>query len=111
MIYKIFRSHEWQALQTQGNTNGAPIDIADGYIHFSTASQVRETADKYFVNIAGLYLAAVDIDTLGSDVVWEVSRGGAKFPHLYACLWLSDVVWCLPMTLAEGRHQFPDQMV
>lgn len=111
IIYKILRSAEWQALQTQGDTAGAPIDLADGYIHFSTASQAKETADKHFVSIEGLYLAAVDIEALGNDVVWEVSRGGAKFPHLYARLRLSDVIWCLPLPLAEGRHQFPDQMV
>ena len=60
MIYKIFRSNEWQDLQAQGDTAGAPIDLADGYIHFSTASQAQETADKHFVSIEGLYLAAVE---------------------------------------------------
>ena len=111
IIYKILRSTEWQTLQAQGDTAGAPIDLADGYIHFSTASQAKETADKHFVSVEGLYLAAVDIEALGNDVVWEVSRCGAKFPHLYARLRLNDVIWCLPLPLAEGRHQFPDQMV
>ena len=111
IIYKIFRSDEWLALQAQGDTAGAPIDLVDGYIHFSTASQAQETAEKHFASMEGLYLAAVNIEALGNDVVWEVSRGGAKFPHLYARLQLSDVVWCLPLPLAEGRHQFPDQMV
>ena len=111
IIYKIFRSDEWLALQAQGDTAGAPIDLVDGYIHFSTASQAQETAEKHFVSMEGLYLAAVNIEALGNDVVWEVSRGGAEFPHLYARLQLSDVVWCLPLPLAEGRNQFPDQMV
>ena len=111
MIYKIFQSDEWLALQAQGDTAGAPIDLVDGYIHFSTASQAQETADKHFVNMEGLYLAAVDIKALGNYVAWEVSRGGAKFPHLYARLRLTDVVWCLALQLAKGRHQFPDQMI
>ena len=111
MIYKIFQSDEWLALQAQGDTAGAPIDLVDGYIHFSTASQAQETADKHFSGVGGLYLAAVDIKALGNNVVWEVSRGGAKFPHLYARLRLTDVVWCLPLQLAKGRHQFPDQMI
>ena len=111
MIYKIFRSDEWWALQNQGDTAGAPIDLADGYIHFSTASQAQETADKHFVGIEGLYLAAVDIEAVDNGLVWEVSRGGAKFPHLFARLRISDIVWCLPLPLVEGRHQFPNQMV
>ena len=111
MIYKIFQSDEWLALQDQGDTAGAPIDLVDGYIHFSTASQAQETADKHFVGMESLFLAAVDIKALGNDLVWEASRGGAKFPHLYARLRLTDVVWCLPLQLDQGRHQFPDQMV
>ena len=111
MIYKIFQSDEWLALQAQGDTAGAPIDLVDGYIHFSTASQAQETADKHFMHMEGLYLAAVDVEALGDDVVWEVSRGGAEFPHLYARLRLTDVVWCLALQLAKGRHQFPDQMI
>ena len=111
MIYKIFRADEWRVLQTQGNTAGAPIDLADGYIHFSTAAQAQETADKHFRGIEGLFLAAVDIKALNNGLVWEVSRGGAKFPHLFARLRISDIVWCLPLPLVEGRHQFPNQMI
>ncbi|MGY9029930.1 MAG: DUF952 domain-containing protein [Rhodobacterales bacterium] len=110
MIYKIFRSNEWQDLQAQGDTAGAPIDLADDYIHFSTATQAQETADKHFAQVEGLYLAAVDGAALGGDIKWEVSRGGAEFPHLYRRLQLDDVVWCLPLPLIDGRHKFPDQM-
>ena len=108
MIYKIFRAEEWQALQTQGKTYGAPIDLADGYIHFSTAQQAQETADKHFAGVENLFLAAVEADTLGPAIKWEVSRGGAEFPHLYDRLKLSDVLWCRPLPLVDGRHRFPE---
>ncbi|MDA8966285.1 DUF952 domain-containing protein [Planktomarina temperata] len=108
MIYKIFRAVEWQALQTQGETLGAPVDIADGYIHFSTAQQAQDTADKHFANAENLFLAAVETDALGPAIKWEVSRGGAKFPHLYATLKLTNVLWCQPLPLVDGRHKFPE---
>ena len=110
MIYKIFRAVEWQALQTQGETLGAPVDIADGYIHFSTAQQAQDTADKHFANAENLFLAAVETDTLDSAIKWEVSRGGAEFPHLYDRLKLSDVVWCQLLLMIGGRHKFPEEL-
>jgi len=110
LIYKIFRTDEWGALQAAGQTKGAPIDLADGYIHFSTASQAAETAAKHFAEAEGLWLLAVDVDTLGEDLKWEVSRGGADFPHLYRVLNLSDVLWAKPLPLINGLHQFPSEM-
>ena len=111
MIYKIFHSDEWHVLKTEGDTAGAPSDLVDGYIHFSTATQAQETADKHFTAVDGLYLAAVNSTALRGDLKWEVSRGGAEFPHLYRRLQLSDVVWCLPLPLVGGHHKFPDQMI
>ena len=111
LIYKIFRSDEWADLKDQGETQGAPIDLADGYIHFSTADQARETAAKHFAGLDGLYLAAVDTGGLGDALKWEISRGGAEFPHLYAVLKLTDVIWCNPLPLIDGVHHFPDKMV
>ena len=111
LIYKIFRADEWAQLQADGITDGAPIDLTDGYIHFSTANQARETAAKHFAGSDRLVLAAVDTDPLGSALKWEVSRGGAEFPHLYAKLKLSDVLWCDPLPLVDGVHQFPGKMV
>lgn len=108
LIYKIFRAPEWQALQEAGTTSGAPIDQADGFIHFSTAEQAGETAAKHFAGVGGLILAAVDPDTLGDALKWEPSRGGALFPHLYRNLNLSDVVWAEPLPLINDRHQFPE---
>ena len=108
-IYKILRADEWSALRAQKETKGAPIDVADGYIHFSTAEQARETAAKHFAGAEGLYLAALDSEALGDALIWEPSRGGALFPHLYGPLRLADILWCQPLPLGEdGAHRFPD---
>jgi uncharacterized protein (DUF952 family) len=107
LIYKIFRGPEWDALARDGETAGAPIDLSDGYVHFSTASQAAETAAKYFAEVDGLVLVAVDAARLGDDLRWEPSRGGDLFPHLYRHLRLDDVVWSAPLPLDGGRHRFP----
>lgn len=110
LIYKIFRSDEWQDLVAQGETSGAPIDLADGFIHFSSAEQAAETAAKHFAGAEGLVLAAVETETLGEDLKWEVSRGGALFPHLFRKLQLSEVTAHWPLPLVEGSHVFPEDM-
>ena len=97
LIYKIFRSDEWAALRRDGQTVGAPIDVADGYVHFSTAEQAAETAAKHFAGAEVLYLLAVETNTLGD----------ALFPHLYRELRISDVLWAQPLPLKDGVHQFP----
>ncbi|WP_299547115.1 DUF952 domain-containing protein [uncultured Tateyamaria sp.] len=107
LIYKIFRGPEWATLRENGVTPGAPIDVADGYVHFSTAKQAAETAAKHFADEDNLFLIAVDTDLLGSDLKWEVSRGGAEFPHLYREMRLADVHWAQPLPLEGGVHQFP----
>ncbi len=106
-IYKIFRSNEWEQLRAVGATRGAPIDIADGYVHFSTATQAAETAAKHFAGVDGLFLLCCDTDALGDVLKWEISRGDAKFPHLYRELRLDDVEWAQPLPLVNGTHQFP----
>jgi len=107
LIYKIFHTDEWQALRREGVTRGAPVDLADGYIHFSTAAQAAETAAKHFAGQDGLMLVAVEAEALGDALTWEPSRGGALFPHLYRDLRLEDVQWAQPLPLADGVHQFP----
>lgn len=107
LIYKIFRAPEWAALRTDGTTPGAPIDVADGYIHFSTAAQAAETAARHFAGQDDLFLIAVNAETLGSDLTWEPSRGGALFPHLYREMRIDDVHWAQPLPLHDGVHQFP----
>ena len=111
LIYKIFRADEWATLQADGETRGAPVDLADGFVHFSTAKQAAETAAKHFARAEGLMLLALDADGLGDALKWEVSRGGALFPHLYRVLRLSDVLWAKPLPLVDGTHQFPEEMV
>jgi uncharacterized protein (DUF952 family) len=110
MILKIFRDCEWAALQRDGETAGAPVDLADGYIHFSTPEQAAETAAKHFAGAEGLVLVAVEVEALGPALTWEVSRGGALFPHLYRRLRLADVAWAEPLPLVEGRHRFPARL-
>ena len=105
-IYKIFRSDEYETLVAKGETDGAPVDIADGYIHFSTADQVAVTASKHFAGEEGLKLLAVDSEGLGDDLRWEPSRGGALFPHLYRPLRLSDVLWVRDLPLEDGTRRF-----
>jgi uncharacterized protein (DUF952 family) len=108
LIFKIFRRPEWNELRDTGETAGAPIDLADGYVHFSTATQVAETAAKYFADQSDLVLVAVDADSLGTALKWEASRGGALFPHLYRTLHLSDVVWDKALPLGASGHIFPE---
>jgi uncharacterized protein (DUF952 family) len=107
LIYKILRGPEWQALLAAGETPGAPIDVADGFVHFSTADQAGETAARYFAGETGLVLLALDADTLGPALKWEPSRGGALFPHLFAPLRLSDVLWRWPLPWDGATHRFP----
>ena len=107
LIYKLFRSNEWAALQAAGETAGAPIDVTDGYVHFSTATQATETAAKYFSGVEGLVLLALQSDALGADLRWELARNGALFPHLYRVLRMADILWSAPLPLVDGVHQFP----
>ncbi|MGJ8627664.1 MAG: DUF952 domain-containing protein [Sulfitobacter sp.] len=111
LIFKIFRSEEWADLRKNGKTSGAPIDVADGYVHFSTAAQAPETAAKYFADVEGLFLVAVDADAAGDALKWEKSRGDAMFPHLYRKMSLADVVWALPLPIEKSVHQFPAGLV
>jgi len=110
MIYKIFRTPEWDALRDETVTSGAPVDLADGYIHFSTAGQVAETAAKHFAGMDGLWLVACDEAAFGANLRWEPSRGGEDFPHLHAPLRLDQVAWSQPLPLVDGAHVFPTGM-
>jgi uncharacterized protein (DUF952 family) len=108
LIFKILTGAQWRQAEAEGVFRGAPIDLADGYIHFSTAEQVRGTADKHFAGMNDLVLAAVDAGALGDRLVYEISRGNALFPHLYDVLNLSAVTWAKPMPLGkDGRHELP----
>jgi uncharacterized protein (DUF952 family) len=105
LIFKIVGAQEWRLAQAAGVFEGAEVDRADGYIHFSTALQAAETAAKWFAGRGDLVLAAIDADALGAALRWEPSRGGALFPHLYAPLPLSAIQWARLLPLGEdGRH-------
>jgi uncharacterized protein (DUF952 family) len=108
-IYKICDQAAWEEAQSAGKYRGSPVDHRDGFIHFSTAAQLPGTAAKHFAGLRGLVLAAVDGATLGADLRWEPSRGGELFPHLYAALPLSAVLWTLPLAdEVDGHRAFPE---
>jgi uncharacterized protein (DUF952 family) len=101
-IYKICERAEWHAAEAAGQFRGSAVDVRDGFIHFSSAAQVAETAAKHFAQQTDLMLVAVDGDALGGELKWEPSRGGALFPHLYAALPLSAVRWSRPLSDETG---------
>ena len=108
-VFKLVDRASWQAAAPSGAFAGSAVDVRDGFIHFSTAEQVRETAARYFAGQSDLLLVAVATDPLGDALKWEPSRGGALFPHLYAPLPLDAVRWVADVGLdTTGSHVFPD---
>ena len=107
-IYKIVPASLWQKAKANGIFEGAAIDLTDGYIHFSTAAALAETAAKHFASESDLVLLAVEADRLGEALKWEPSRGGALFPHLYRPLKAADVVWDKSLPLGATGHIFPE---
>ncbi len=103
LIYKIFRAAEFQSFTRQGHSSGAPVDLADGYIHLSTGTQVAQTLSRHFAGETGLHLLALESDDL-SDLRWEPSRGGQLFPHLYRDLRSGDILWSRPLPLGPDGH-------
>ena len=109
MIYKICPASAWREAERQGVFHGSPVDLNDGYIHFSTASQVAETARKHFFGQTGLFLIAVDADALGESLRWERSRNDDLFPHLYGELDIGMVTAVLSMhARSDGYHDIPE---
>ena len=108
-IYKILPRRLWSAAIETGSFCGSPVDIADGFIHFSTAAQVRETAAKHFAGVPDLVLVAVPVRGLGPSLRWEPSRGGDLFPHLYSPLAVELAIWARPLPIGpDGKHIFPE---
>jgi uncharacterized protein (DUF952 family) len=106
IVYKIVPAALWRQGEASGRFTGSPVDERDGFIHFSTAAQVHETAARHFSGAADLLLVAVSAS--GLDLKWEPSRGGDLFPHLYGPLPLTAVRWVRPLPLGDnGRHLFP----
>jgi uncharacterized protein (DUF952 family) len=109
LIYKICDAALWRDAERVGYFAGAGIDLRDGYIHFSARDQVAETASKHFAGRRNLVLIAVEADALGAALKWEISRGGALFPHLYATLPMTAVRFVKPMPLDDaGQPALPD---
>lgn len=109
IIYKICDQESWRAAVAAGQYRGSAVDERDGFIHFSTAEQLAETAAKHFAGQTDLILVAVDGNALGAHLKWEPSRGGALFPHLYTALPLTAVRWSRPLPdEAEGRRLIPE---
>jgi uncharacterized protein (DUF952 family) len=106
LIYKIATAEQWNAAQASGTFTGAPVDLADGFIHFSTADQSRETAAKHFADAEDLVLVALEADSLGVSLKWKKSRGGALFPHLYRAFEVTEILWARPLPLRDGIHEF-----
>lgn len=104
MIYKVLRPAEWADLQATGTSQGAPVDLADGFVHFSTAGQLGTTLTRHFADEGDLLLLACDAAIFGGDLRWEPSRGGDLFPHLYRPLRLEDIAWSRVITRSEGGH-------
>lgn len=109
LIYKIVPRALWRQAEEAGQFNGAPVDLADGFIHFSTGAQVEETAARHFAGQDDLLLVAIRTERLNPAALrFEPSRGGDLFPHLYAPLDLAAVAWVRDLPLgAHGRHLFP----
>lgn len=111
LIYKILAQSEWDAAVAAGTFLGSAVDLADGFIHFSTSAQARETAAKHFAGRSGLVLVAFDDQALGDKLIYEPSRGGALFPHLYAPLPTSLALSVAQLPLgADGAHLFPEEI-
>lgn len=110
LIFKIAPKALWQEAEAAGFFAGAPSDLADGYIHFSSAETVKETAALYFAGQTDLLLIAVESEDFPEDQMkWEASRGGTLFPHLYGKFPASKAVWVKPLSLdANGNHEFPE---
>ena len=111
-IYKIFRTAEWSAADGLSAFAGSPDDIRDGFIHFSTAEQLRGTLEKYFVDEDVIILASFDAEGFGDDLKWEVSRAGMKFPHLYVDLSLEAALQVTRLTRdSSGGFVLPSDLV
>jgi len=110
LIYKIVPRDLWIEAERSGRLEGAPVDVADGFIHFSTAAQVGETARRHFAGQDDLLLVTVDVARLGDKLKWEPSRGGDLFPHLYGPLFMAWVIDVAPLPLGPDGHVF-DAMV
>ena len=107
VAWKVLTAPQMATLLADGSFAGAPVDLADGYIHLSTEAQLAETLAKHFAGQHDLHLVAVDLAVLGDAVRWEESRGGALFPHVYGALPMAAVIAYGPVSYANGTLVLP----
>lgn len=110
-VLKVLSEADWAAFQAEGVYRGSAVDMADGYIHFSTGGQIAATLAKHYAGRTGLVLLAVATAGLGEALRWEPARGGALFPHLYAALPLAAVKAAVPIRLEGGVHVCPAEVL
>lgn len=104
VAWKILSVADWKLMLAEGRYEGSPVDLADGYIHLSAAGQLEATAAKHYAGQTDLMLVEVDLTVLADDVVWEPSRGGALFPHIYGVLPVSATRNPRPLSVsADGQ--------
>ena len=111
ILYKIIDAEAWGVAVTDGVFHGAAIDLRDGYIHLSTATQVKETARLHFADVTDLLLVAIHEAQVAGRLKWEASRGGQLFPHVYGTIDPAQIVWAKPLPWDGGTHVFPAEMI
>ena len=110
-IYKICPHSLWEEAERLGVFRGAGINSEDGFIHFSTKEQVADTANRHFAGAPNLVLVAVDAESLGPALKWEISRNGKLFPHLYGVLPVNKTLWVRELPLGfGGSFDFPPEV-
>ena len=111
IVYKIIDADAWRAAEADGVFKGAAIDLKDGYIHLSTASQVKETARLHFAGADHLLLVAIDEEVVSENLKWEASRSGQLFPHVYGTIDPAKILWAKPMPWNGQAHVFPLELI
>jgi uncharacterized protein (DUF952 family) len=110
IVYKILSRQEWDEALREGEFRGSAVDRRDGFIHFSAAHQVKETARRHFAGQSGLVLVAFDEGVLASGLRWEASRGGDLFPHVYGTIDPRAALHVDELPLEKGGHVFPESL-
>lgn len=109
-IFKVLTRDQWARFQADKVFTGSPVDLADGYIHMSCEAQLKETMDKWYADQESVFILEIDSGMVTGDLKYEVSRGGAEFPHLFADLPLSAVGKVWDISAKDGSYDLPDDL-
>jgi uncharacterized protein (DUF952 family) len=109
LLYKILPRADWLAAVGAGIYRGSPLDLKDGFIHLSSGTQAKRTAELHFSGQTDLMLVALDEASLAQSLKWEASRGGDLFPHIYGTFDPAQVMWAVALPLSNGEHIFPSE--